>query len=487
MIRKLILGPPGTGKTQTLLNIVEQALDSGIRPQEIAYLAFTRVAAEEAVTRASKTFNLNPNDFIYFRTLHSLAYRLLGLKRNEVMQAQHYAEFAQENGWELSQAYDEEGPSTGNALGDQLLRCYQLARARMTSMAEEWSRGEYDFPDWAAKRFEESLRAFKKELNLMDFADFLDACEIRQPLRVRIFIVDEAQDLTPQQWAFVSRAAVGVPAIYVAGDDDQAIYEWAGANVTRFLHLEEFEREVLPVSHRLPQNFKEFAEKIVLPIKERYAKDWSGNPGRGRGVLVFTGPQHVEVGRVPGELALARTSAGAGVLERMYREAGVHYSYRGKSSVDPRTVEAIRTFSALGAGKEVPLFSVNLFNGIMNRLPRLQVSGDPKWLRFEDFIWPFEGRPPWYEAFTGLSAPTRAAYRALLRRGDRLDGSTAARIATIHTAKGAQAARVLLMAQPASKSEVYGPQERRVWYVGATRASEEMVIIDPERNPLFRR
>ena len=43
-----IFGPPGTGKTTTLLNMLDKALESGVTPTSIAFLAFTRKAANEA-------------------------------------------------------------------------------------------------------------------------------------------------------------------------------------------------------------------------------------------------------------------------------------------------------------------------------------------------------------------------------------------------------------------------------------------------------
>ena len=73
-----IFGPPGTGKTTRLIEIVQ--LDSGTRPESIAFVSFSRKAAEEARERAASKLNMDVNQMIWFRTLHSFAFQVLGLQ-----------------------------------------------------------------------------------------------------------------------------------------------------------------------------------------------------------------------------------------------------------------------------------------------------------------------------------------------------------------------------------------------------------------------
>ena len=71
-MKTIILGPPGTGKTTTLLNLVDEFIQDGVRPKQIGYFSFTKKAANEAADRAAEKFGLDKdNDLPFFRTLHS--------------------------------------------------------------------------------------------------------------------------------------------------------------------------------------------------------------------------------------------------------------------------------------------------------------------------------------------------------------------------------------------------------------------------------
>ena len=63
--------------------------------------------------------------------------------------------------------------------------------------------------------------------------------------------------------------------IVLAGDDDQAIYGWAGADVERF-QKEPGKEIVLPKSYRVPQNIQSIANKILdrIPNERRILKTW---------------------------------------------------------------------------------------------------------------------------------------------------------------------------------------------------------------------
>ena len=91
----------GTGKTTALLNKVDDALSAGVDPTHIGYFAFTRQAANEAIERAC-TLSSRAKSQPRFRTLHSFALRLSGIRQEQIMQTEHYKELGHAIGFDLT-------------------------------------------------------------------------------------------------------------------------------------------------------------------------------------------------------------------------------------------------------------------------------------------------------------------------------------------------------------------------------------------------
>ncbi len=283
MKQQLILGPPGTGKTTTLLDIVEQKLNEGIESHEIAFVSFTRKAAHEARERALKKFpQFNRQSFKYFNTLHSVAYRRLELGRTDVMQHSDWKEISHLCNVPFSGFYSsDDGSLPGGMLeGDRFYFHYCLAHARKSDPLDHYQslpQEERESMDQIKfGRFLKTMKEFKNDTGMLDFSDMLEqAIKIGPASEVKVAIVDEAQDLSKIQWEFVNTIFKDVEELYVAGDDDQAIYRWSGADLTTFLSLQG-ERTVLERSWRLRQRFGH--TRTSLPRRLRTDTKRNGDP-----------------------------------------------------------------------------------------------------------------------------------------------------------------------------------------------------------------
>ena len=138
-MRYKVVGPPGTGKTKTLLDKVKLYLDTGISLDRIGYFAFTRKASEEARDRfLEQRPNFSKKDIKYFRTLHSLAFNNLGLKEENVMNELHYKAIGETCGIQIQYAsYERDAWNGIFSSSSEYLNLINLARVKRISTLEQ--------------------------------------------------------------------------------------------------------------------------------------------------------------------------------------------------------------------------------------------------------------------------------------------------------------------------------------------------------------
>ena len=140
MIKK-IFGPPGTGKTTTLLNLVDEYIKKGTDLNRIGYFAFTRKAANEDRDRMlERNTNLVKKDLRYFQTLHSFAFHTLGMSEDRVMQPVHYEQLGKELNLRVTDTGDGSGYLNFNS---EYFKLINKARVKNISVEQEFNTNEW--------------------------------------------------------------------------------------------------------------------------------------------------------------------------------------------------------------------------------------------------------------------------------------------------------------------------------------------------------
>jgi superfamily I DNA/RNA helicase len=504
MTTKIILGPPGTGKTEYLLRRVEEELANDIQPQEIGYFSYTKKAAREARDRALIKFpHLDKKHFKYFRTLHSLAFQELGLSTKDVMRDVNYKELSQILGIKLKNTNSRS--NDGLAIQDEpYSQIIDLARVRNVSLREQFNiSGHLDGGWLKLKYIADGIEEYKKERNLFEFTDMIVRFNNQEICpELKVLIIDEAQDLAPIQWTMAKKLIAYAGKTYVAGDDDQSIYRWAGVDPDDLINLDG-DRYILDQSWRVPRKIHDAATTLIKRVKNRIPKIW--NSKSDEGVIKYHSTPF-DTNLHEGQwLVLGRDRYTLDRVENEMKAKGFFFSrlYNGESvpSVSRKRLNAINAWTDLTMrDKEIELDRVRTIYHYLEVNKQVKHGFKTMPNASDDILYTYD----MLEKDFGLLVPKDKIWHkvldfplsekvyiiSLLRRKENLNHAPRITLSTIHGSKGGEADNVMLLTElPRVIDENYfqnKDDERRVFYVGMTRAKKELHIVRSQTEREFK-
>jgi len=490
-----IFGPPGTGKTTTLLNMVDTALQNGVSPYNIAFLAFTRKAAYEAKERAAKRFNLDPEkDLPYFRTLHSLAYSMLGIRDTQLMKKEDFDDLSKKIGISLTISKVSEDDDMEMLTSDHpILNLINLSRLKKTDLRKEYNRTNLEFTWVEVDYVNRAYTEFKQARGLIDYTDMLVEFvngAVNYCPEFDLCFMDEAQDLSPLQWDIAHALDSRAKRMYCAGDDDQAIYKWAGADVEHFINLDGGS-EVLEQSYRIPFEVHKVAEGISKRIHQRFPKKYLPRKDRGM-VRKIYGIQEVDMSE--GEwLVLAQANYMLSSVATQLKYDGYLFERNGFRSIPEKISSAVNGWESLRKDRKIDCKTAQNIYDYMSGNGKHVARGFKKFSEMDKdklFDMPtlqlqyglcVDPNKIWHEALDKLPDVDKIYITSLLRRGEKFNAVPRIKLSTIHGAKGGEADNVVLFTDlsTAAQKEV-GDDMHRVFYVGVTRSRQNLYVVEPE-------
>lgn len=528
----VLLGPPGSGKTRACINACREWFKKHkAGASEVAYLAFTTAAADEAAGRIlDEDLARDVGDRLpFFKTIHSVAFRGMKTERRDIrpVLAQDMKYFSTLSGYEGTFAVNNTAESLAeayqlsevqpNTIWDKCLVAYNLTRASASTRAQiEVSQKTFSpsarrlvgyLEEEAYQGFVKNYEQFKLANGLVDFTDMLVyAMTQMTPFdKVRYVVVDEAQDLSPILNAVVESLFRHAELRLWAGDDDQCIFSFAAADPQMFIdRARRSRRFFLRETNRFGKEIVDFSMPIIRRVRDRVPKELVGMSTKEHNIRTtgdFT-PAHATK-----TMLLHRHKAGCQALASMYYREGLPFrNEKGKDPLGPshsHILEGFRAFIDLADGKDVHMAAVNDMVQKLMPTQLVAANGEKKKIlvhgarkKMEDA----KGRTNLMDLMRSKILTMEGAnliatksyqhlhraddllyYKKVLERGLPLDGEKCTIITTMHASKGREADRVVIFNERGRRCVEDVDSEHRLAYVAATRTMGDLEIC-MERN-----
>jgi DNA helicase II / ATP-dependent DNA helicase PcrA len=531
--RVKILGTPGCGKTTELKKRYAELLDMGYNSRDITVMTFRKSAAEDIQKAIAENVSWSDLDEleIHVGTIHSICYRLIDTP--DLLEAKDYASFAKE--FKYTPYMKSKNRKAGirsedleqAAQSGDLFDLYAWCKNTMTS-PDKWYRypgsSNITLPKERILQFFVDFDSYKKRTGKIDFTDMLQqVIDNKMMLNTKVLMVDEFQDLTPQMNHIFEMWKEGAEHVLIAGDPFQSIYGVFGGSPDFFNEWVADEIVILPHSHRLPLQIKDFARKI-LRMQGMVAPDVTAKTVFGNCITKMQYNDSYPVNDT--ELHLVRANYQIdGITMRFANEGKLFTTLKDRhGGWTQREIALVNAIISLRTGRELTLmqtraivcyfpekmldlsFSKKEFC-IHSWYAELASSGvkiviEPDtwkpdksvteevlvWTPSDEIIEILQSEDPTYKMIE-TSKIFKAKINGIKSRKELINFSEAEkrRVMTIHGSKGLEATAVFLHTAITPKIQkaivIPGKEskaEARVWYVGVTRALEYLYIVQDE-------
>lgn len=497
---KLLLGPPGCGKTYRLIQEIKAALQAGTHPSRIGVISFTRKAIEEMIARSCAEFNLQAKDFPFMKTSHAFGFHGLGLKTTDVMSPEDYNNIGREIGltFEGKDFTSLDGGITLPTIGGSGARYLQLdsrARLRMIDIEQEYN----EEADWnlffaKLKQLSAQLVEYKAATDKYDFVDMIEQYVNHGEVpSLDYLFIDEAQDFTPLQWEMAKKIAASADNVWIAGDDDQAIHRWTGVDVSLFNKSSD-NIEVLSQSYRIPKAVHRVANMISKRISGRHEKIFTSRDEEG---CVQYANYLSEIPLNEGSFTLmARTNGYVSEMANFLRSSGFKFTRNGRSSISEELVANLMTWDALCQDKSVGVAQIKvLYSGVRKQgkdavvrrgsMQLLDALASDDMLDMDTLIKDYgllrDASTSSFDALN-VARSERDYIAAIFRRGEDLLSVPRIKVSTFHAMKGGEDDNCVVWTASTKSCETskFPDDEHRAFYVGVTRARHNLYILQSD-------
>lgn len=473
---KILLSQAGSGKTRRLIEEVSKELEKR-RPEELAFVTFTRKGAEEGLKRVCSKLMLEPEDLPYFRTLHSLTFHAMNYKANQMFGRIDQRKFNKEYGYNVNRCEVNTG-KVSPTKDSMYLDFYDMERSGALTSKQLV---EADIELGYYRQLVQNYEDYKAQQCLVDFFDCLiKYVQEGDSLPVKVAMIDEAQDITSLQWKVIEKAFAKAEKIIIAGDENQSIYSYSGARPDFLIDLaKKFPVEHLSVSYRIPQAVYRLAKGITNFIGDKTNKPFNPRVENKEGAIM----QLNDIERLKNfiyaeDLADNKTSCEWYILAR-----NNCFLDKPKTMLEDNLIPYWTSDGFFMGGE------------IMKRLKdyegfRMEGYKDPKKKEdfarkfgIEDFTQPFTETNLFTEGRKWVYASYIEKY-GLDKLKEMCKWNPQVLVSTIHHVKGGEARNVAVMldATRRTKGNVFNDidEELRILYVAVTRAKENLFLIDSQ-------